>query len=310
MIHYGLVKWHDGDNAEVDIVFVHGLRGGRESTWTKDGVIWPKELLSKDIPKSRILSYGYDSRIAHSDTAEVTQGSLADDARRLCSLLDDERKQTNTTDRPIVVVGHSLGGLVLAQVVYSGNGAAEGDSINSVGQKIKGMIFLGTPFYGSKIAGWGEVVRRIYNLVQKTDQNTLKNLELDSKELKDLRLGFPEVIRKRNQTSAKIVVVFFFEKKMTYKVWVVKEEDASYPGVGEILPMQANHLDICKFDDPEDDGYKQVRAKIKQAMEATGITEVSERGNSYTINNHGQITNLAQGDMRIDSQTITYGSVK
>jgi len=37
--------------------------------------------------------------------------------------------------------------------------------------------------------------------------------------------------------------------------------------------MQANHLDICKFDDREDDGYKQVRAKIKQAMEATGITE-------------------------------------
>lgn len=116
------------------------------------------------------------------------------------------------------MVGHSLGGLVLAQVVYGGDGAAEGDSINSIAQKIKGMIFLGTPFYGSKIAGWGEVVRRIYTLVQKTDQNTLKNLRLDSKELKDLRLGFPDVIRKRNQTSAKIAVVFFFEKKMTYKV--------------------------------------------------------------------------------------------
>jgi hypothetical protein len=78
------------------IVFVHGLRGGRESTWTKDGVVWPKELLSKDIPKSRILSFGYNSEIVHSDTAEVTQGSLADDARQLCSLLDDARSQTST----------------------------------------------------------------------------------------------------------------------------------------------------------------------------------------------------------------------
>lgn len=120
------------------------------------------------------------------------------------------------------MVGHSLGGLVLAQVVYGGGGAAEGDSINSIAQKIKGMIFLGTPFYGSKIAGWGEVVRRIYSLVQKTDQNTLKNLSLDSMELKDLRVGFPEVIRKRNQTSAKIAVVFFFEKKTTYKVVCVE----------------------------------------------------------------------------------------
>ncbi|OBT98980.1 hypothetical protein VE01_02445 [Pseudogymnoascus verrucosus] len=168
---------------------------------------------------------------------------------------------------------------------------------------------ISTPFFGSKIAGWGEVVRRIYNLVRKTDQKTLNNLTLDSMELKDLRHGFPDLIRKRNQTSAKIAIVFFFEKKSTYKVLVVKEEDASYPGVGEILPMQANHLDICKFDDAEDDGYKQVRAKIKQAMEATGTSEATEEGNTYTINNHGQITNLAQGDMRIDSQTITYGSI-
>jgi hypothetical protein len=78
------------------IVFVHGLRGGRESTWTKDGVVWPKEVLSKDVPKSRILSFGYDSGVVHSDTAEVTQGSLSDDARQLCNLLDDARKQTST----------------------------------------------------------------------------------------------------------------------------------------------------------------------------------------------------------------------
>lgn len=310
MTQYGLTKWHDGDKAEVDIVFVHGLRGGRESTWMKDGVIWPKELLSKDIPKSRILSFGYDAGVVHSDTAEVTQGSMEDDARSFCSLLDDKRKETNTTDRPIIVVTHSLGGLILAQVIYGGDRAAEGDSINSIAQRTKGMIFLGTPFYGSKIAGWGDVVRRIYSLVQKTDQNTLKNLKLDSKELKDLPVGFPDVIRKRNQTSAKIAVVFFFEKKMTYHVWVIKEEDASYPGVGEILPMQANHIDICKFDDAEDNGYKQVRAKIKQAMEATEITKPSEGGNIYTINNYGQIASVAQRDMTIGSQTIHYGSMK
>ncbi|KAF2745768.1 hypothetical protein M011DRAFT_478561 [Sporormia fimetaria CBS 119925] len=213
-------------------------------------------------------------------------------------------------DRPIIVIGHSLGGLVLAQVIYSGNEALEGDCIHSIAQRIKGMIFLGTPFFGSKIAGWGEIVRRIYNLVQKTDQKTLKNLKLDSAELKDLRLGFPEVIRKRNQTSDKVVVVFFFEKKMTYNVWIVKEEDASYPGVGEILPMRANHLDICKFDDAEDDGYKQVRAKIKQAMDATHITETSRGNKTYIVNNDGTITNLSQGDMRIEQQTNNYGQIK
>ncbi|EXK76441.1 hypothetical protein FOQG_18819 [Fusarium oxysporum f. sp. raphani 54005] len=306
MSQYGLTKWHDAeDKAVVDIVFVHGLRGGRESTWTKDGVIWPKELLAKDMPKSRILSFGYDASIVHSDTADVTQGSLVYDARELCSLLDAERKRTNTANRPIVVVGHSLGGLVLAQVVYGGNAAAEGDSINSIAQKVTGMIFLGTPFYGSKIAGWGDAVRRIYDLIRKTDKNTLKNLNLDSARLKGLREGFPEVIRKRNQTSTKIAVVFFFERKTTYGVWIVKEENAAYPGVGEILPMQANHIDICKFDDVEDDGYKKVKAKIKEALQAAEITG-DEGSNTYIINNDGKIVNLAQRDIQIDTQTINF----
>ena len=121
------------------------------------------------------------------------------------------------------MVGYGLGGLVLAQVIYAGNGAAEGDSINLIARMTRGMIFLGTPFHGSKIAGWGEVVRRIYNLVQKTDQNTLKYLTLDSKEPRDLRLGFPRIIRERNSTADKIAVVFFFEKKMTYKVVCIEQ---------------------------------------------------------------------------------------
>ncbi|OCK98531.1 uncharacterized protein K441DRAFT_542499, partial [Cenococcum geophilum 1.58] len=66
---------------------------------------------------------------------------------------------------PIIIVSYSLGGLVLAKVVYSGDRAAKGDSINSIAQIVKGMIFLGTPFYGSKIARWGKVVKRIYSLV-------------------------------------------------------------------------------------------------------------------------------------------------
>lgn len=306
MALYGLSRWHDSDKAEVDIVFIHGLRGHRENTWSKYGCLWPKELLSKDIPHSRILSFGYDSAVVHSDTSEVTQGSLAHDATSLCSLLDDERNQTNTNDRPIIVVGHSLGGLVLAQVIYEGERDSESDSINRIAQKIKGAIFLGTPFGGSKLAGWAEVMRRLLDLSKKTDQNTLKNLVLDSEKLQYLRRGFPEVVRKRNFTPAKIAVVFFFEKKMTHKVLVVKEEDASYPGVGEILPIHANHHDICKFDDADDDGYKKVRAKIKQAMEATGTTEPNRGGNSYTVTNHGTITNFSQGDIRIESQNFNY----
>jgi protein SERAC1 len=79
------------------------LRGGRESTWTKNQVTWPKDLLPKDIEKSRIISFGYDSGVAHSNTAEITQGSLENDARSLCSQL----KVLRANDNSVNIINHS-----------------------------------------------------------------------------------------------------------------------------------------------------------------------------------------------------------
>lgn len=45
------------------IVAVHGLDGHRENTWrAENGVLWLKTLLSDDLPKARVYTYGYDSR--------------------------------------------------------------------------------------------------------------------------------------------------------------------------------------------------------------------------------------------------------
>jgi hypothetical protein len=55
-----------------------------------------------------------------------------------------------------------------------------------------------------------------------------------------------------------------------------------------------------------------VRATTKQAMEATGVTEASMgiTKPDHIVNNDGKITNMSQGGMRIEQQTINYGKTK
>ena len=51
------------------------------------------------------------------------------------------------------------------------------------------------------------------------------------------------------------------------------EDSASYPGVGEIIPMRTNHLDICKFLSEDDENYKVVKGKILELIQGKTLVE-------------------------------------
>ena len=104
-------------NQTSSIVFVHGLTGNRESTWTdkESGVFWPAHLLKNDIPKTRIMTFGYDADVVHF-WAMASQNSIGNHALKLVNSLAQIRERTETEDRPIIFVTHSLGGLVFEDV--------------------------------------------------------------------------------------------------------------------------------------------------------------------------------------------------
>jgi hypothetical protein len=81
---YGLRVLHEPPKALVDIVFIHGLTGNSYDTWLemKSGIYWPTQLLSKDVPDARIMTFGYDADVMKF-LGPVGQNNIRDHALNL-----------------------------------------------------------------------------------------------------------------------------------------------------------------------------------------------------------------------------------
>ena len=113
----GLNLLSDPISPLIDFVFIHGLGGGSKKTWCKtpsDAHFWPKKWLPQDpdFENVRIWSFGYDS-IYTKKKRDVLR--IDDFGRALLGALTSS-KCLSDADTPIVLIGHSMGGLVIKQV--------------------------------------------------------------------------------------------------------------------------------------------------------------------------------------------------
>lgn len=89
--------------------------------------MWLRDFLPKEIPKARILSYGYDTKLPGSQST----ASMLELSRKLLESVKTVRNKEvslrellhldrgadfKQNDRPIIFIGHGLGGIVVKQV--------------------------------------------------------------------------------------------------------------------------------------------------------------------------------------------------
>ena len=89
--------------------------GDSQTTWTLGHVFWPKDLLPSDVPRARILTFGYKAEIL-SFWSPPHNNTIKESAERLNMELFSLRDKTATLERPIIFVAHSLGGIICAKV--------------------------------------------------------------------------------------------------------------------------------------------------------------------------------------------------
>jgi pimeloyl-ACP methyl ester carboxylesterase len=236
--------WEGG--VRVNVVFVHGLGGHAYDTWrrsAKDNTFWPV-WLSRDIPGLVAWTLAYD---APPTNWLGTAMPIQDRAKNVLECLLGQRELKGL---PLVFVCHSLGGLVVKQVLRTADDRRANGAVAETAflDSIKGVVFIATPHTGSMQATLLDKLR----LVAWPSASTL-DLVRNSANLRYLNVWY------RNWSGA-IRQKVFYEKQGT-TAGVIVADDSSDPGLLHVDPVgvDADHLQICKPADASDLVYARSR---------------------------------------------------
>ncbi|KAK3320455.1 hypothetical protein B0T19DRAFT_477722 [Cercophora scortea] len=280
----------------VDIVAVQGLAASYDWTWIKkmeDGsrVMWLRDLLPRDIPGARVLTFEYDSKWLK-DPSLV---SLRDCADRLIESVLWDRTHLGETKvcpqmarRPLILLGHSFGGLVVKMALVRAAAVQRNDSrhdnYQSFLRSVAGVLFLGTPHGGSNFAilanSWGKFLSKIRYGVHLQLIQLLRPLAIDSgaTTLEDLEEDF-QSIRKEDYLSELITYYFWEGKKVEIfgvrTVPVVSKQSACYGAPpGSCIDMDADHKGLNKFGSCQDSNYIKLLSRLRTiCLQADSIVD-------------------------------------
>ncbi|KAH0556608.1 hypothetical protein GP486_005557 [Trichoglossum hirsutum] len=256
------------NDPQFDLYFVHGLGGHAFDSWAfvkknqshESMKMWPRDLLPNrflpDGPRGRFSTIGYNANV-------VVQGgntTIASAARNLLYELRNDRPQGCM--RPIFFCCHSLGGLVVAQaLVFALDEKICKDEDKYLNRLVKGVVFFGTPFWGSFNA---DTMSPFVSALAKVNPHgvnsaLIKSLKTGDRELASLVEHFSQV-RYRHDIDVKI----FTETLQTGILLVTHPGSAGGPFTEFVdsIPINASHVGMVKFSHEQDPKFRPLAESI------------------------------------------------
>lgn len=230
------------------IIFVHGLTGNRENTWThSNGIFWPN-LLANDFPKARIMTYGYDVDVFRSSKASSDR--LYEHGQSLGYSIVSQRIECS--NRPILFIAHSLGGLVCQQTLILSNSI---DGLWQISSSTIGIIFMGTPHYGSLTLYRDKIAKCTPHPIP-TRINTFTTTNTDP------QIGNDFQFMLRRGDIALRIFCFYETLRVNDLVGKIVEEHSAILNGYENCGISANHFNLTRFSGRTDHGYAFLRSII------------------------------------------------
>ncbi|PWY75065.1 NACHT and WD domain protein [Aspergillus heteromorphus CBS 117.55] len=257
----GLTLLHSPPSPLIDIIFVHGLGGGSRKTWSKSPSIsdfWPQSWLPNDpaFAHVRIHTFGYDSDWANGKRNCM---NIHHFARSLLGELFTSPCIANS-DTSIVLVGHSMGGLVIKKAYIL---ASQDPMYGELARRIQAIFFFGTPHRGSDSAKLLENILRITY----SPREYVSELKKGSAVLQAINDEFRKYV-----DGVELWSLYETQKLAIGPLGVLIVDPGSatlgYPEEHRI-PLHADHRSVCKFETTADPNY--VTARNALALAVSGL---------------------------------------
>ena len=240
-----LTQVHTAKKPEaLHVIFVHGLGGEARSTWMHNPAdhttLWPL-WIGEDVG-CHVWVAGYGAALSGWSGAAM---HLADLGEALFAALQAE---PSLLGRRLVLIGHSLGGLVIKSGMTQA--ASLGDPRRmTLLDTVAGVVFVGTPHQGSSLA---KVADNLRTLLRTNPQVT--NMVSDDAWLQLLNRQFRNL-----HDSRRFGVRVFFETKGVFLGWkkfalslrlrsLIVDRNSSDPGITGVVPtgIESDHIEIAK----------------------------------------------------------------
>ncbi|KAH8907338.1 NACHT and WD domain protein [Coniochaeta sp. PMI_546] len=258
----GLRILHSSPEPLVDLIFVHGLRGGSIKTWRKGDdprLFWPQFWLPVEpgFRNVNIHSFGYDSDWASTKSSILNIHDFGQ------SLLEEMRNsphlRCHDRNAPIILIGHSMGGLVIKKAYNLAR------DVLDFRDRIRCIFFLATPHRGSDYAAILNNILTMTGILSSRDY------------IKDLTTGSrsAQLINDEFGKYAHVLPIFSFYETLRMNLGLsstlIVKPDSAVLGAGfeneRCQLINANHRDICKFDSPDDPNYITLRNALSTAVQ-------------------------------------------
>jgi tetratricopeptide (TPR) repeat protein len=244
------------------VLLVHGLDGNiydtwrchaRRQPWEMDDTFWPL-WLAGDRRELAIYVVGYNAPISR---LRGTAMHFTDQATSILARLLAEPVLAHGS---MTFVGHSLGGLMIKQMLRTADSMARYDvRARALIERVEKVAFLGTPHSGSDLATWGD---RLRILVRPTAATT--SLVRNDPNLRDLNNWYRDWAN--NRTVAHLVLA---EARPTAILGIIVPPDSADPGLPNVrvVSIDTNHLEICKPLDRAKDVYVLLRDFLSRPVQ-------------------------------------------